>query len=122
MGLKPRVSPEVLERAVRFGRTPGVRNADVCARFGISERQLREARERFGGYRSGPYLVLSALTRSAELTEGQLGDLSSIAGYVDWQNHDGCTAADVQRYLDQLAADGMLEIDGDRWTLVGEWP
>ena len=122
MGMKPRVSDEVLERAVLYGRLPGVRNADVCERFRITERQLREARERISIYLSRPQLVLSALTWSGKQTSGSLGDLASIAGYVDWQNHDGCTAAEVQSTLDELVADGTLAIDGDRWTLQRPWP
>lgn len=122
MGLKPRVTPEVLERAVRYGRLPWIRNADVCARYKITERQLRAARKTLRVYLSRRDLVLAALSGQGEQTSGTVGDLDSIAGFVDWQNHDGCRAEEVQAILDSLVADGVLAIEGDRWRLLVEWP
>lgn len=124
MGLKPRSKPDpaTLARAVRYAKLQGVRRADACARYGVSIRQLREGLRTLRIYLDRRDLVLAALTRSAERRAGELGDLESIAGYVDWQNHDGCQVTDVERALAELVDAGVLAIDGDRWTLVGEWP
>ena len=64
-----------------------------------------------------PEIALAALTPDGRQRAGALGDLSSIAGWIDYVNHDGCTAAEVRSLLQQCVDDGVLSIEGDRWRL-----
>ncbi len=67
-------------------------------------------------------LVLAALSSEGQRSEGALTDVNGIAGWIDYINHDGCTAADVRRILDGLVEDGALSIEGNRWKLARPWP
>jgi hypothetical protein len=113
---------DIGRRAVLLSRLPGVRLAEVCARFDLSPTRLRQLRKAITVYRTRADLVLAALSDCGRISEGTIGALDDIAGYVDWQNHDGTTAADVASLLDALVADGRIGRDGDRGWLPRPWP
>jgi hypothetical protein len=111
-------------RAARLTRLPGVTIAEASRKTGVPAREVSRVRrtheEDHWPDRAG--LVVAALTNYAELRAGELGDLDPIARFVDWQNHDGSTADDVRRLLDELVADGVLEVGDGKWRLLVEWP
>lgn len=112
----------MLDRAALYAQLPGVRRAQACARYGVSLTALRARLKRGGPYFTRADLVLAGITRSGADTEGELGALDRLAGYVDWLNHDGCSADEVREILDQLVADGIIAIDGQRFRLLVDWP
>lgn len=116
--------PALLFRAARYAQFPDIRRKVACERFGISPGTLRRAIQELG-LACRPRLrdyVLHALTRGGTIHEGQLPDLGSLANYLDYVNKDGSQADDVQRHLEQLVDDGLLELDGTRFRLVGQFP
>jgi hypothetical protein len=111
-------------RAVKLSHFPGVLRSEVCERFGITAAALRRARKELGaaGWLSREELLLGALCEAGTKAGGALGNLEGLAGYLDHVNHDGTTVAEVEAMLRGLAASGRIELDGDRWRLVGEFP
>jgi len=67
-------------------------------------------------------LLLAALTKNGEQVEGEIGSLSAIAAWLDYVNHDGTTAAEVERDLDRLASAGRIVLHDGRFRLVVSWP
>ena len=118
------LEPAMLRRACKLAELPGVTRDAAAARFGISVGMLRRALKEHGrGCRaSRAELVLHCLSGAGERKKGELGDLSTLASYLDYVNKDGSTAADVQVLIDQLVAEGRLAVEGRRWTLLGEFP
>lgn len=111
--------------AARLSRLPGSSVAEACRRTGLSRRAVAAARKSaaLAGFPSLHDLLLAALTQDGRESEGEIpGDLSSIAGFIDWQNHDGCTAGDVQRLMDEIVKDGGLACEEGRWRLLRPWP
>ncbi len=116
---------DLLRRAARLYRIPGVTAADVCARLGVSRYALDKATKRFGGAPSPEDLVLAALTQHGLSTRGPwpTADRSrSLASWVDYVNKDGCTVEDVEAILDALVRAGVLEREGASFVLVQPFP
>ncbi len=116
---------EALLHAARLSLLPGRTMADVCRLTGVSRRALAAARKSpaLAGFPTLRDLVLATLTESGTKTEGEIpADLSGIAAFIDWQNHDGCTASEVKRLLGDLARDGIILLEGGRWRLLRPWP
>jgi hypothetical protein len=67
-------------------------------------------------------LALAALTKNGTRKKGTLSGLGRIASWIDYIDHDGCTADDVRNLLDEFVASGHLSIEGDRWKLREAWP
>ena len=67
-------------------------------------------------------VLIAAITKEGRAHSGELGDLESLARYLDYVNHDGSRAEDVRAMLDALVRDGVLAIAGTRFTLLTPWP
>lgn len=119
------LGPEVL-RAAKLTNVPGVTIAEACQRFGVTKSAVSRARREHTGSPqlrvSVEELVLASLTHNGLVTTGTLGDLSCIAGWIDYVNKDACTVADVRAHLATFQATGQLTIEGDRWILNRPWP
>ncbi len=111
--------PDTL-RAAKLSRVPGVTIADACARFpGVTAAAVSRARKRIETRPTLAELALAALTRNGSERSGELGELAHLASYLDYVNHDGCTAAEARALLDACP---QLSIRGTRWQLVAPWP
>jgi len=115
---------EQLVRAARFARLPGVKRTEACKRFDLSIGMLRRALDELSAESipSREDLLLSALSDAGRVRSGELRPLRGLASWLDYVNKDGSTEADVEALLDALVRAGRLEVDGTRWTLVGEFP
>ncbi len=118
------LDPAMLPRACKLAQLPGVTRSAAAERFGISVGMLRRALKEYGSESrwTRADLVLHCLSDAGQRTSGELGDLSTMASYLDFVNKDGSKAADVRALLDALVAEGRLALDGERWQLVGEFP
>jgi len=118
------LDPAMLRRACKLAQLPSVTLSAAAERFGISVGMLRRALKEYGSesFWTRGDLVLHCLSRAGEQAEGELGDLSTLASYLDYVNKDGSTAEAVKELIDGLVADGRLEVEGQRWRLVGEFP
>ena len=105
-------------RAAKLSFIPGVTIADACDRFEVSRKAVLEARKHVVRP-TFTELVLAALTADGTVTEGSIDDFVHVAKWVDYINHDGCTA-DQARAL--LAKRPELVIDDTSWKLVVAWP
>jgi hypothetical protein len=107
-----------------MARLPGVKRARAAERFGLSIGMLRRAMKEHAveSIPSAHDLVLHAITDAGSSREGTLPDLAMVASYCDYNNKDGSTVEDVQRRLDELARDGIVEVEGARWRLLEEFP
>ena len=115
-------SPEALARAVRLSLLPGMTLAAASQAAGVSLAALRRARAQSTLQLTRDDLLLAGLTRNGEQTEGLIGDLSSLAAWLDHVNHDGSTAAGLAADLARLATAGWLVMDGDRFRLLRPGP
>ena len=113
--------PSKAERAAKLSRIPGITIAAAAKRYKIAPADVRRARAIVTGLDLSDY-ALAALTGDGKRRKGVLGDLTAIAGYIDYINHDACTAAEVRALLEECVADGLLAIEGDRWRLTKAWP
>jgi len=97
--------------------------AEAAKRFGVAASAVSRARKEAPSL-SIPELALAALTGNGKERGGTLskGVLGSIAGWVDYVNHDGCTGDEVQAMLEGWVTDGVLSIDGANWKLLKPWP
>ena len=77
---------------------------------------LRRARRTLTVQLGRDDLLLAALTNNGTRTEGTIGDLASLAGWLDAVNHDGSDAATIARDLTRLARAGRITYDGDRFS------
>lgn len=113
-------TPDAL-RAAKLSRVPGVTVAEAAGRFGISAAAVTRARKNAATAPSLQELALAALTRNGTQAEGALDReaLVAIAGWIDYINHDGCTAEHARALIGQCSE---LALAGDRWTLVAPWP
>lgn len=107
------------QRAAKLSRIPGVTIDEARARFGVSRAAIQNARKDPASSPSLAELALAALTSNGTVTSGKLGDLQSIAGWIDYVNHDACTVEDVRRLL---AACPQLELRARSWRLRDAWP
>lgn len=114
----------MLLRAAKLARLPGVTRVEACERFDLSIGMLRRAlRELWREACPSPRtIVLHAVTDAGTLPSGELPDLACVASYVDYVDKNGMTAAGVQAILDELVAEGVLAIDGERFRLLVEFP
>ena len=115
-------SDETKRSAVLLSNLQGVSRDEVCTRFGLKRAALVRLRKTVFVDPSRKDLVLARISECGRLSEGALGSLDDIAAYVDWQNHDGTTAPQVQQLLDELVEDGLLALEGERWRLCRPWP
>ncbi|MGZ6142990.1 MAG: hypothetical protein ACXWLM_06610 [Myxococcales bacterium] len=109
------------ERAAKLSRIPGVTIAQAAKRYGVTPAEVRRARATVTGLDLSDY-ALAALTGDGKRRKGVLGDLTAIAGYIDYINHDACTAAEARALLQECVEEGVLAIEGDRWRLTKAWP
>jgi hypothetical protein len=119
------IDKQLLLRAARLARLPGVRRAEACERFELSIGMLRRAIREFGAQaRPGARdIVLHALTDAGtRRADDRLPNLATVASYVDFVDKDGCTAARVEEILAELVRDGVLAIDGTAWRLLKDFP
>lgn len=118
---------DVLRRAVRLYRIPGVTAAEVCERLGISAYALKKARKSvdISDCSRTDDLVLSALTDTGKQTSGAWpcpAQLRTLASYLDYVNKDGSTPESVAAMLDDLVARDVLHQDGDTFRLLVPFP
>jgi len=121
----PRASdPTNVLRAAKLSRVPGVTILDASERFGVARSAVQRARRESlpGTELSIAELALAALSRNGTKKSGTLSDLDRIAGWIDYVNHDACSANDVRALLDTFVTSGQLSIEGDRWRLREAWP
>lgn len=113
-----------LRRAARLSRVPGLTVAEAAARFGVSESAVKRARREHPAETALTTLdlLLAALTNQGRLQAGELGDLDALAKWMDYVNHDGSTADDVEGMLVTLETSGVLAREGQRWRLLTAWP
>lgn len=110
------------QRAAKLSRIPGVTIEQARARFGVTRAAIQKARKDPASSPTLAELVLAALTTNGTVTSGMLGDLASIAGWIDHINHDACTVDDVRRLLAESVASGALELSDATWKLLVAWP
>jgi transposase-like protein len=108
-------------QAARLSRVPGVTIAEAAARFDVPLAQVRRARGEVAAL-TLPELVLASLSQNGLLQTFSTADLSSVARYVDYVNHDGCTEQDVRTLLDELVRLGAIAIEGTQARLLRSWP
>lgn len=98
--------------------------AEACARYGVSRSAVARVKKELGGAApSLDDLLLAALTRNGEQEEGELpSDWAGLASWLDYVEHDGCTAAEARARVAKLADDGLIELDGVGWRLRAPWP
>ena len=114
--MKPPTLDEL--RAAKLSRVPGVTIDEACRRFGVRKAAVSRARKLPETAPSVAELALAALTSHGTKRSGTLA-LDAIASWIDYVNHDGCTAAEARRLLDTCPE---LAIDKTRWKLVRPWP
>jgi hypothetical protein len=111
-----------LARAVKLSLLPGVTLAEAARRTGVSLAALRRAKKAAPANLTRDDLILAALTKNGEQREGTVGDLASLASFIDYLNHDGSTAAGVENDLRRLASEGRIALAGARFRLLARWP
>lgn len=119
------IDRDVILRAARLARLPGVRRAEACARFSLSIGALRRAMKEMGAraWPSSRDLVLHTLTDGGTRRAGTLPrDLRLVASYLDYVNKDAATEDDVRGYLDELVRERVIAIDGTRFRLLQDFP
>lgn len=115
-------TPEELDRAVRLSMLPGATLAEASRTTGVSLSMLRKARKERPARLTRDDLILGALTKNGTILEGEVGDPGHLAAWLDYVNHDGSTAAEVERDLARLVSEGRLVIEENRFRLAGPWP
>jgi hypothetical protein len=109
-------------RAAKLSRIPGVTIAEARERFDVTASAIKKARNDPRSQPTLAELALAALTRNGTVRTGSFDDLASIAGWLDYVNHDGSTEADVRKLLAECASAGLLSIERSAWRLLGDWP
>ncbi|MGZ3422632.1 MAG: hypothetical protein ACXWUG_05960 [Polyangiales bacterium] len=113
-------------RAARLASFPGVTIAEACARFGVGRSAVARARKELGRGALQPSvsdLVIAALTANGTRKAGALPtDYAAVASFVDYVNHDGCTADEVRGVVETLSRDGTLRIHDGQFELLVTWP
>mgnify|MGYP000175572867 CR=1 FL=1 len=120
----PRPARSLLVKAARLSAIPGVTLAEACARYGVSRTAVARVKKQLGGASpSQDDLVLAALARGGEHEQGELpSDWAHLASWLDYVNHDGCTADEARARVAKLADDGLIELHGTAWRLRVPWP
>jgi hypothetical protein len=122
-----RYSDELLQRAVRLYRIPGVHMAEVCERLGISQYALKKARKSVNRAQFSRVhdLVISMLTDTGLRTSGPWplpDELATMASYLDFVNKDGSTAETVAKILDELVDAEVLGRSPEGYILLKSFP
>lgn len=123
----PQHDDDLLRRAARLYRIPGVHAAEVCERLGLSRHALAKARKHFDP-RAYPWprdLVLSALTDAGKRSRGSWptrDQLATLASYVDFVNKDGSTVETIEQMLDELVSAEILRRDAEGFELLQPFP
>ena len=122
-----RYPEQLLQRALRLYRIPGVTAAEVCERLGVSRYALKKARKTFdrSRYAWPQDLMLSALTDTGLRTSGPWptrAELATMASYCDFVNKDGCTADEVEHMLSELVDAGQLGRTPEGFVLRKPFP
>lgn len=114
----------LLVKAARLSAIPGVTMAQACERYGVPLAAVARVKKELDGARpSASDLLLAALTRNGERSEGEMPrDYAHLASWLDYVDHDGCTADEARARVARLADEGLLEIHGLAWRLRGPWP
>ena len=121
---KPRPSRALLVKAARLSSIPGVTMAEACARYRVGRSAVARVKQQLGGAQpSLDDLLLAALTNNGEHDTGELpADYASLASWLDYLNHDGCTADEARARVAALAERGLIEIRDATWRLRMPWP
>jgi hypothetical protein len=121
---KPRAPRALLVQAARLSAIPGVTIAKACARYGVGRSAVaRVKKELHGAAPSREDLLIAALSSNGEQQQGELpSDYAGLASWLDYIDHDGCTADEARAQVATLATDGLIEIDGKTWRLRVAWP
>jgi glutathione S-transferase len=121
---RSRPARALLVKAARLSALPGVTIKAACERYGVGRSAVTRVRKELGGARpSGADLVIAALSRNGELEEGELPtDYATLASWLDYVDHDGCTADAARARVAALADAGLVEIRGTTWRLRVPWP
>lgn len=121
---KPRPARSLLVKAARLSAIPGVTIAEACARYGVPRTALARVKKELGGaVPSLEDLLLAALTGNGEHEHGELpSDWAHLANWLDYVDHDGCTADEARNRVAKLADDGLIELRGTTWRLLVPWP
>jgi glutathione S-transferase len=121
---KPRAPRALLVKAARLSAIPGVTLAQACARYGVGRTAMARVKKELGGARpSLDDLLIAALSGNGEHDEGELpSDYAHLASWLDYLEHDGCTADEARARVARLAESGLIEIHGTRWRLRAPWP
>jgi hypothetical protein len=116
-------TPADVARAAKLSRVPGVTIAEAAARFAVPASAVARARKTAPALSIGE-LALAAVTDNGARTSGRLtaAGLARVASFIDYVNHDGCTADEVRTLLAACARAGTLTLRGDAWTLAAPWP
>lgn len=119
------LAPDVV-RAARLASFPGVTIAEACARFGVGRSAVGRARKQLGRAALQPSvddLVIAALTANGTRKAGPLPtDYATVASFVDYVNHDGCTAGEVRSVVESLSRNGTLRVHDGHFELLVPWP
>ncbi|MEO8703502.1 MAG: hypothetical protein ABI867_25870 [Kofleriaceae bacterium] len=102
----------------------GATIVEAAKRFGVAKAAITRARRERppGSMPTFAETALGALTNLGVDTSGSLDQLAGVAGWLSYVNKAEETAASVRVILEEHVASGLLEITGDRWTLVRPWP
>jgi hypothetical protein len=121
---KPRSPRASLVKAARLSAIPGVTMAEACERYGVGRSAVTRVKQGLDGARpSLDDLLLAALTSNGEHDTGELpGNYASLASWLDYLDHDGCTADEARARVAKLADRGLIEIRGTTWRLRVPWP
>jgi len=121
---KPRSPRTLLVKAAWLSAIPGVTIAEACERYGVSRSAVARVKKSLGDARpSLDDLLLAALTSNGMHEQGELpGDYSSLASWLDYVEHDGCTPEQARARVCRLAERGLIEIQGTAWRLRAPWP
>ena len=113
-----------LLQAARLSALPGATIAEACKRYGVGKSALARVKKELHGARpSMDDVLLAALTDHGNDRSGTLPkSYASLASWMDYIDHDGCTPQVAEARVRSLAERGFIEIEGSRWTLRVTWP
>lgn len=114
----------MLVKAARLSAMPGVTMAEACERYGVGRSAVARVKKQLGGARpSLPDLLIAALSGNGKDEQGELPrDYRTLASWLDYLNHDGCTPDEARARVIALAEEGLIELRGTTWRLRAPWP
>jgi hypothetical protein len=121
---KPRPPRAQLVKAARLSAIPGVTMAEACERYGVGRSAVARVKKELGGAPPSLHdLLIAALAGNGKHDQGELPqDYATLASWLDYLNHDGCTADEARARVVTLAEEGLIEIRGTTWRLRVPWP